>query len=314
MRSTTRVQMIIETLRAHPEQRFTARELAKLFIERYPQEIAEKRLNPRYDTEEKLIAQLAAEIGGGRTASAKITCRNIATKDKPRPRLYYWEPNPEQASDADPAVMQLTEVASNTAASSEAAALSEHELYPLLIEYLSEDQGLQCLRIDERKSRNSKGKGGNHWLHPDIVAMQPLDQGWNSAVRTSAQYSNQSSVRLWSFEVKKTLSKSNVRECFFQAVSNSSWANFGYLVATDIGNDVEGELQMLCGLHGIGVLLLNTDSLFDSQIMIPAQEKPSVDWQSVNRIVQENSDFHDFVEQVGHYQQTGRLIAVEWNK
>jgi hypothetical protein len=28
--------------------------------------------------------------------------------------------------------------------------------------------------------------------------------------------------------------RSNVRECFFQAVSNSSWANFGYLVAAEI--------------------------------------------------------------------------------
>ncbi len=44
------------------------------------------------------------------------------------------------------------------------------------------------------------------------------------------------------------------------AVSNSSWAHFGYLVATEINEDkqrgVERELQMLCALHGIGVILL----------------------------------------------------------
>ena len=44
------------------------------------------------------------------------------------------------------------------------------------------------------------------------------------------------SVRLWSFEVKKELNVSNARKSFFQAVSNSSWANEGYLVATSISD------------------------------------------------------------------------------
>jgi hypothetical protein len=58
------------------------------------------------------------------------------------------------------------------------------------------------------------------------------------------------SVRLWSFEVKKELNSSNVRKSFFQAVSNSSWANEGYLVAVSIvGEQVEQELrgyQLIC--------------------------------------------------------------------
>ncbi|WP_296405678.1 hypothetical protein [Psychrobacter sp.] len=61
---TTRVQMIIETLRDHPDQLFTARQLAELFIERYPNDLEEKRNNPRYETIEDLIGQLAAEVGG----------------------------------------------------------------------------------------------------------------------------------------------------------------------------------------------------------------------------------------------------------
>ena len=55
----------------------------------------------------------------------------------------------------------------------------------------------------------------------------------------------------------------------------------GYLVATGLNNDVEPELQVLASLHGIGVLLLNTESLFDSQKLIPARERSSIDWQSV---------------------------------
>ena len=59
---TSRPQMIIETLRDNPEQQFTARELAKLFIERYPNDLAKKRTNPRYDSEEKFIAQLRLSV------------------------------------------------------------------------------------------------------------------------------------------------------------------------------------------------------------------------------------------------------------
>ena len=96
---------------------------------------------------------------------------------------------------------------------------------------------------------------------PCIVALQPLDKGWDSVVQNCVRYSEGRLTRLWSFEVKRQLNRSNVRECFFQAVSNSSWAHFGYLVATEINEDkqrsVEKELQMLCALHGIGVILLN---------------------------------------------------------
>ncbi|RCW24490.1 hypothetical protein DET53_103338 [Vibrio parahaemolyticus] len=49
----TRVEMIIETLKANPDKKFTARDLGKEFLIRYPEEVAEKQTNPRYDTEER---------------------------------------------------------------------------------------------------------------------------------------------------------------------------------------------------------------------------------------------------------------------
>ncbi|WP_417447426.1 COG2958 family protein [Kangiella sp.] len=308
---TTRVEMIIETLKDNPDQKFTARELAKVFIERYPVEIAEKQTNPRYNTKEKLIAQLAAEIGGERTVAAQKACANVATRDKPRPRIYYWDADPSVA-EADEIIEEPEEQSVDTPLTSKS--LNEHDLYPMLIEYLSTDLGLYCQRIDERKSKNTHGSGGNHWLHPDIVALEPLDQGWDEAVRSCVRSGHHSSVRLWSFEVKKHLTKSNVRKYFFQAVSNSSWANYGYLVATGLNSDVEAELQMLSSLHGIGLLILNTESLYDSQILIPARERSNVDWQSANRIVTENRDFHYYIEQVGIYNLTGKITDRAWNR
>ena len=124
------------------------------------------------------------------------------------------------------------------------------------MDYLKSELGLYCLRIRESRSRNCRGVGGNKWLHPDIVALQPLNRDWDSLVHKCLKNSGSSKGRLWSFEVKKELTASNVRECFFQAVSNSSWANEGYLVTTSIASagKVELELRILSALHGIGVM------------------------------------------------------------
>ncbi|WP_108649678.1 COG2958 family protein [Dongshaea marina] len=300
---TSRVEMIIETLKANSGRQFSARDLAREFLSRYPEEMALKQQNPRYATEDALIAQLAAEIGGERTVTAKQKCPQVSTRDKPRPRLYFWQDTPEMEPSAE-----------DEGEPEMAQAHSEHDLYPLLMGYLQQEHKLYCQRIDEKRSRNSKGSGGNHWLHPDIVAIEPLDRGWNEAVRTCVRHGNYSSARLWSFEVKKDLSIGNVRQCFFQAVSNSSWANLGYLVTTGLRDGVEPELQMLSALHGIGVILLNSEEPYESQILIPARERSSVDWQSVNRIVAENRDFHHYIEQIGIYYQTGKLLDRAWNR
>lgn len=313
---TTRVQMIIKTLQENPERTFTAREMAESFIKRYPNEIREKQKNPRYRSHNELITQLAAEIGGERTQAAKKQCKNVMTQDKPRPRLYYWSENPSTNSRLDSNFEEVLTVPSSANvinSITDATTLHEYELYPLLIKFLAEDMGLFCKRIDERKSRNTQGAGGNHWLHPDIVALETLDKNWSSVVRDCVRNSNDAFVRLWSFEVKKDLNKGNVRKSFFQAVSNSSWANYAYLVATGLDSAVEIELQMLAGLHGVGVLILNTQSLFDSQVLIPARERSNIDWLSVNRITEENKDFESFIDQVGIYIQTGRITKSLWN-
>jgi hypothetical protein len=165
---------------------------------------------------------------------------------------------------------------------------------------------LYCLRIDEKKSKNQNGAGGNEWLHPDIVALETVDKEWNELVRTCVQSGNGEHVRLWSFEVKKELNSSTIRKSFFQAVSNSSWANEGYLVGTSISNSkVEQELRMLSSLHGIEVILLNPENSSESEIILPEKAKQNIDWQSVNRIIVENKNFNNYIELVSTYYQTG---------
>ncbi|MEI6267497.1 MAG: hypothetical protein WCP01_01350 [Methylococcaceae bacterium] len=122
--------------------------------------------------------------------------------------------------------------------------------------------------IDEKRSKNLRGNGGNQWLHPDIVAMPAVDRGWKDLVRTCVQQGGEQSVRLWSFEVKKELNSFNARKSYFQAVRNSSWANEAYLVTMLLNdNNVEQELRMLSALHGIGVILLNSENPSESKIL-----------------------------------------------
>lgn len=49
---TSRPQMIINVLQANPGQQFTARRLAQKIIDHYSAELAEKRKNPRFASDE----------------------------------------------------------------------------------------------------------------------------------------------------------------------------------------------------------------------------------------------------------------------
>ncbi|MFC3875128.1 hypothetical protein [Neisseria musculi] len=107
------------------------------------------------------------------------------------------------------------------AADNGAASFSERDLYPKLMQFLSGDLKLYCLRIDEKRSKNNRGAKGSQWLHPDIVAMQAMGRQWHADVRQCVKSGSGQNVALWSFEVKPVLNGANVRESFFQAVSNS---------------------------------------------------------------------------------------------
>lgn len=105
-----------------------------------------------------------------------------------------------------------------------------------------------------------------------------------------------------------------MREAFFQTVSNSSWANFGYLVANEIeGAETLKELRMLSSLHGIGFIRLDSENPSESQIMIPAKERNEIDWDITNRLTEENKDFLEYIKLIRQFYQTGELRHSDWN-
>lgn len=312
MSKLSQSQKIVELLKTNPNQKFNARQIAEQIVESYPEDYRDKRQNPRFSDQNSFISQVVAEIGSQKDQIVKNDT-HVFWQDKPRPRVYWY--NPEKVVGEIAPETDENEVETLAVPTIAETAHSEHDLYPILIDYLNTELKLYCQRIDEKRSKNSRGSGGNQWLHPDIVAMQPVDKEWNELIRSCVKQGAGQSVRLWSFEVKKELTGSNARKSFFQAVSNSSWANEGYLVATSISDSsVEQELRMLSALHGIGVILLNPENPSESEMMLPAKSRAEVDWQSVNRILVENADFKDYIELVSTYYQTGRVRARDWNK
>jgi Uncharacterized protein conserved in bacteria len=187
-------------------------------------------------------------------------------------------------------------------------------LYPLLSHYLWSEFGIYSKRIDEKRSSNKRGPNGNRWLYPDLVGMEDLGADWHRIVRDCVQQYSDKRTKLWSFEVKLLINRSNVRECFFQTVSNSSWANFGYLVAAEIGGgDTLKELRMLSAAHGIGLIQLDPESPSESQILIPARERQEIDWDSANRLATENKDFLEYIKLVKQFYQTGEARPGDWD-
>jgi len=292
---------VLAFLKTRAGEKFTARQIAEWIFEAFPAECqAKKARSQTLTTDTALLHQLAAEIGSQRPRLQKKHPELKVTEGNPH-RYYYSE-----QSDADE-VMQAEDANGATT-----VAEREYALYSLLARYLWEGLDIYTKRIDEKRSSNRRGPDGNRWLFPDLVGMEDLGREWHHEVQDCVKQYAGKRTKLWSFEVKLLLNRSNVRRDFFQAVSNSSWANFGYLVAGEVQADAMKELRMLSGVHGIGLIRLDPNPS-ESAILIPARERPEVDWESANRLAAENKDFLDYLKLVKQLYQTGEARASDWD-
>ena len=299
---------VLGYLKERPDEKLTARQIAEWIFATFPDECQAKKQSSQYvSTDTELVQQLVAEISSQRP---RLQRRHPELKTtEGRPRKYYYS---EKSDSAEVAAAESAVVAPT--ANTNDAKLGEHALYPLLSLYLWEEFGVYSKRVDEKRSSNKRGPNGNRWLYPDVVGMEDLGAEWHQEVRDCVNQYSDKRTKLWSFEAKLLINRSNVRECFFQAVSNSSWANFGYLVAAEIeGQDTLKELRMLFAAHGIGLIKLDADNPADSQVLIPARERDEIDWDMANRLATENRDFLDYVKLVKQFYQTGEARLADWD-
>ncbi|MGN8577739.1 HTH domain-containing protein [Campylobacter jejuni] len=189
----------------------------------------------------------------------------------------------------------------------------ERDLHPLLVKFLYEnlDFNLNCKTIYHEQSK--KGKGGeDKWNYPDIVGVYFPYDDYEKETITLLENIKQNSYKLFSFELKIALNFSNLKECYFQAVSNSSCANEGYLVVLqEIDSEVLSELRRLNQSFGIGVIKLEKD-ISNSQILISAKEK-ELDIQTLNMLINKNPNFKEFIDDINKQIKVGKEAKIQAN-
>ncbi|EHB5222687.1 HrgA protein [Campylobacter jejuni] len=189
----------------------------------------------------------------------------------------------------------------------------ERDLHPLLVKFLYEnlDFNLNCKTIYHEQSK--KGKGGeDKWNYLDIVGVYFPYDDYEKETITLLENIKQNSYKLFSFELKIALNFSNLKECYFQAVSNSSWANEGYLVVLqEIDSEVLSELRRLNQSFGIGVIKLEKD-ISNSQILISAKEK-ELDIQTLNMLINKNPNFKEFIDDINKQIKVGKEAKIQAN-
>ena len=190
---------------------------------------------------------------------------------------------------------------------------TERELHPYLSYVVYTYLNVYTKTIYHEKSSK---RSYNQWLHPDLVGINfPIGE-WQPEVLDFGLTLGGQLAKLYSFELKKELNFTNIREAFFQSVSNSSWANEGFLVTAKILSDEEfmNELKRLTSAFGIGIIKLNVEDPDASEILFPATEKPDIDWETVNKLSKENPDFSKFVKRIRNDLNSQEIIKEHYDK
>lgn len=167
----------------------------------------------------------------------------------------------------------------------------ERDLHRLLANYLLGKGILSKTIFHETSNRADQAQ---KWVHPDMVGVE-FNEFQESATRSLLKAAETKEyIALYSYELKRTIENDHqLKEYFFQALSNSSWANYGYLVAFEISEDVMEEMARLNRSFGIGVIQLSPykDSI---AVLFPAR-KNELDYYTIDKLCRINADFKNFI-------------------
>ena len=182
---------------------------------------------------------------------------------------------------------------------------SERDLHPLLTRFVFANDSFKAYTktIYHESSIKTK-KGMDKWLYPDIVGVSFEYKDYQKELNKFIGKFSSLPIKIYAFEMKKHLSVSSFREYYFQAVSNSSWANEGYLVALDIDESDEELMDLIKRLSysfGIGVISLNSQNVDESVILARAEFRENLDYSVMNELSMKNPDFKKFLESVEEF-------------
>lgn len=212
---------------------------------------------------------------------------------------YYWTKNEENIG--IDILAGTTDAPSKVLKVDKNKTYNERDLHKLLSSYLK-NTGVYSKTIFHEQSN---GKDNNQiWTHPDMVGIRFLNLQTKVSQNFLKSINRVDTFKLSSYELKKEINNdSDLKKAFFQAVSNSSWANFGYLVAFEFSDSLLEEMERLNQSFGIGVIELNANP-YQSKVLFPAKIR-SLDFKTIDKLCKINKEFEKFIEQ------TEKLMTAE---
>ena len=193
--------------------------------------------------------------------------------------------------------IQLTEVIKESKSTKVSKAIKhtydERDLHKLLSTYLKSTNIYSKTIFHEQ----SNGKDNNQiWTHPDVIGIKYLNLHSKISQNFLKSINRVDTFKLSSYEIKKEInSDSELKKAYFQAVSNSSWANFGYLVAFEFSDSLTDEMERLNQSFGIGIIELNANP-YQSKVLYQAKLR-ELDFKTIDKLCKMNKEFERFIEQ-----------------
>jgi len=170
----------------------------------------------------------------------------------------------------------------------------ERHLHKLLSSYLK-SQNTYTKTIFHEKSANSKDDY-QKWIHPDMIGINFLNLKNKSSNALMKVVNKADAFDFISYEIKREIkSDYELKKYFFQAVSNSSWSNYGYLVAFEISKNLMDEMERLSQSFGIGIIELKANP-YESKILFISKYR-ELDFKTIDKLCEINSDFEKFISQ-----------------
>ena len=122
----------------------------------------------------------------------------------------------------------------------------------------------------------------------------------NKSVLELFNHINLPTTEIYAYELKLKLTLGSLTEYYFQALSNSGWANEAWLAAMEIDeNDIDlmEEMKRLNQSFGVGIIKLNYDNPEDSEILFSAQKRNYLDIDTMHKLCY-NRQFQDFINDI----------------
>jgi len=196
----------------------------------------------------------------------------------------------------------------------------EKDLHKLLVSYLKSEENIYAKTVDHTRTLD-KNESNQQWTHPDIVGVK-LSRLKETAKDFLKKINVVDTFDICSYELKTEIKGDGyLKKCYFEAVSNSSWANYGYLVAFEIDDKLFDELKRLNKSFGIGFIKLSVDDcIIKGKIICPAKKKRNLDFDMIDKLCK-NPDFSSFIECVKNTVSTNEkgvpdtsLKAYKWDE